>query len=143
MNRREWVQASGAAALGAVTAPYTRAFLRPEAKLDCVFQLSVITDEISQDFGHAVEVAAKEFGVGLVELRGLWNKNIVNLDAKEVAEVQSLLKKHDLKVTDIDSKRMVLHIRQPPLQIENKVQTPAPSTVPNSIRGASTTATAR
>src|SRR5262250_3651091 len=103
MNRREWIGAGGRAALSAMSAPYARAFSRPEAKLDCVFQLSVITDEVSQDFGHAVEVAAKEFGVGFVELRGLWNKNIVNLEAKEVAEVQSLLKKYDLKVTDIAS----------------------------------------
>src|SRR5262245_3895790 len=103
MNRREWIEASGAAALGALSAPYAQAFSRPEAKLDCLFQLSVITDEISQDFGHAVEVAAKEFGLGFIELRGLWNKNIVNLDAREVAEVESLLKKYDLQVTDIAS----------------------------------------
>src|SRR5690348_10135093 len=101
MNRREWLQKSGAAAAGALAAPYTWA--RPEAKLDCVFQLSVITDEISQDFGHAVEVAAKEFGVGRVEIRGLWKKNIVNLDAKEVAEAKSLLAKYGLQVTDIAS----------------------------------------
>jgi len=103
MNRREWLQKSGAAAAGALAAPYARNFARPEAKLDCVFQLSVITDEISQDFGHAVEIASKEFGVGLVEIRGLWKKNIVNLDAKEVAEAKSLLAKYDLQVTDIAS----------------------------------------
>jgi len=103
MNRRAWISAGGRAAFAAMSAPYARAFSRAEAKLDCVFELSVITDEISQDFGHAVEVAAKEFGLGFVELRGLWNKNIVNLDAKEVAEVQSLLKKYDLQVTDIAS----------------------------------------
>jgi sugar phosphate isomerase/epimerase len=97
------MELSGAAGLGALSAPYASTFRRPEAKLDCVFQLSVITDEISQDFGHAVEVAAKEFGVGRVELRGLWNKNVVNLDAKDVAEAQNLLKKYDLKVTDIAS----------------------------------------
>src|SRR5215470_810670 len=103
MNRREWMEASGAAALGALGAPYARAFALPEVKLDCVFQLSVITDEISQDFGHAVEVAANEFGVALVEIRGLWKKNIVNLDEKEVAEAKALLAKYDLKVTDIAS----------------------------------------
>jgi len=103
MNRREWIRAGGTAALGVFGAPYARALRRPEVKLDCVFQLSVITDEISQDFGHAVEVAAKEFGVGLVELRGLWNKNIVNLNETEMAEAKNLLAKHDLKVTDIAS----------------------------------------
>src|SRR5215470_19098316 len=103
MNRREWIEKGGAAALGALSAPYAKAFKRPEAKLQCVFELSVITDEISQDFGHAVEVAAQEFGVGYVEIRGLWKKNVVNLDEKEVAEVKGLLKKYDLKVTDIAS----------------------------------------
>jgi len=103
MNRREWMRKSGAAAVGALSAPYAGKLGCPEAKLDCVFRLSVITDEISQDFGHACEVAANEFGVGLVEIRGLWNKNIVNLDDKEVAEVKRLLAKYDLKVTDIAS----------------------------------------
>ena len=72
-------------------------------KVDSVFQLSVISDEISQDFGHALEVAANEFGLGFVELRGLWKKNIVNLDEKEIAEAKSLLTKYNLKVTDIAS----------------------------------------
>ena len=71
--------------------------------MDCIFQLSVITDEISHDFGHALEVAANEFGLGFVELRGLWKKNIVNLDEKETAEAKALLAKYDLKVTDIAS----------------------------------------
>ena len=101
MNRRELLKKAGLAA-GAMTIPkWTSAARAP--KLDCVFQLSVITDEISQDFGHALEVAAKEFGVGLVEIRGLWKKNIVNLDEKEVAEAKALLAKYDLKVTDIAS----------------------------------------
>jgi len=32
----------------------------PETKLHCVFGLSVITDEITQDFAHALEVASSE-----------------------------------------------------------------------------------
>ena len=71
--------------------------------MDCAFELSVITDEISQDFGHALEVAANEFGLGFVELRELWAKNIVNLDEKEVTEAKNLLLKYNLKVTDIAS----------------------------------------
>jgi len=103
MERREWIGKSGRAALGMLAAPYMSKFSISEAKLDCAFQPSVITDEISQDFGHTLEVAAKEFGVGFVEIRGLWKKNIVSLDEKEVAEAKKLLAKYDLKVTDIAS----------------------------------------
>jgi L-ribulose-5-phosphate 3-epimerase len=67
------------------------------------FRISVINDEISQDFGHACEVASREFGMGWIELRGMWKKNIVNLDEKEVAEARRILEKYQLKVTDIAS----------------------------------------
>lgn len=67
------------------------------------FRVSVINDEISQDFGHVCEVASREFGMGWIELRGMWKKNIVSLDEKQVAEAQRLLQKYQLKVTDIAS----------------------------------------
>jgi len=67
------------------------------------FRVSVINDEISQDFGHACEVASQELGMGWIELRGMWNKNIVKLDEKEVAEARRILEKYQLKVTDIAS----------------------------------------
>ena len=67
------------------------------------FRISVINDEISQDFGHACEVAASEFGMGWIELRSMWKKNIINLDEKEVAEAKRILDKYQLKVTDIAS----------------------------------------
>src|SRR3954454_252166 len=67
------------------------------------FTLAVITDEISQDFGHALEVAAKEFGLGFVELRELWGKNLFALDAKQIAEASALLKRFNLRVSSIAS----------------------------------------
>jgi L-ribulose-5-phosphate 3-epimerase len=67
------------------------------------FRISVITDEISQDFGHACAVAAQQFGMSWVELRGLWSKNIANLDSKDIAEAVTTLKKYDLRVSDIAS----------------------------------------
>ena len=67
------------------------------------FRVSIINDEISQDFGRSCEVASREFGMQWIELRGMWNKNIVNLDAKEVAEAQRILQKYNLRVTDIAS----------------------------------------
>jgi L-ribulose-5-phosphate 3-epimerase len=67
------------------------------------FRISVINDEISQDFEHVCEVASRQFGMGWIELRGMWNKNVLNLDANEVAETLRILKKYDLRVTDIAS----------------------------------------
>jgi sugar phosphate isomerase/epimerase len=71
--------------------------------LQSPFRVSVINDEISQDFGQSCEVAAREFGMRWIELRGMWRKNIVNLDPKEIAEAQRILKKYELRVTDIAS----------------------------------------
>jgi len=67
------------------------------------FRISVINDEVTQDFGHACEVAAREFGMGWIELRSMWKKNIVSLDEKEVAEARRILEQFQLRVTDIAS----------------------------------------
>ena len=67
------------------------------------FRITVISDEIGQDFGRACEVIAREFGVEWIELRGMWNKNILHLDATEVAEARRILEKYKLRVTDIAS----------------------------------------
>jgi sugar phosphate isomerase/epimerase len=69
----------------------------------CPFRAAVINDEISQDFDHACSVAAKDFGLGWIELRGMWNKNLTTLDASQIAESQRILAKYNLKVTDIAS----------------------------------------
>jgi L-ribulose-5-phosphate 3-epimerase len=65
------------------------------------FKLSVFTDEITQDFGRALEIASKEFGLGHVELRGLWGKNIMALDDRDIAEARALLERFGLRVTSI------------------------------------------
>ena len=67
------------------------------------FQLSVLSDEISQDFARACEVASKEFSLRQIELRSLWSKNALGLDATEIAEALRLLKRFDLQVTAIAS----------------------------------------
>ena len=68
-----------------------------------IFRVAVINDEISQDFGHACEVASKGFGMNWIELRGMWNKNLLKLDANEIAEARRILEKYKLRVTDIAS----------------------------------------
>lgn len=67
------------------------------------FRVAVINDEIGQDFGRSCEVIAREFGLEWIELRAMWNKNILNLDANEVAEARRILEKFKLRVTDIAS----------------------------------------
>ena len=67
------------------------------------FKLSVINDEVTQDFGHAAEVAAREFGLHYIEIRGMWGKNVMNLDAKEIAESRKILEKYKLRVSSIAS----------------------------------------
>jgi L-ribulose-5-phosphate 3-epimerase len=67
------------------------------------FRVAVINDELGQDFGRACEVASREFGMDWIELRGMWNKNLLKLDAKEVEEARGILEKYKLRVTDIAS----------------------------------------
>ncbi|HTT21119.1 MAG TPA: sugar phosphate isomerase/epimerase family protein [Candidatus Sulfotelmatobacter sp.] len=90
---------AGMAAMSAASAASCFTF----AQSTSPFRVSVINDEISQDFAHACEVTSKEFGMHWIELRSMWNKNIVALDEKEVAETRRLLEKFQLKVTDIAS----------------------------------------
>ena len=67
------------------------------------FRVAVINDEVGQDFGRSCEVIAREFGLQWIELRGMWNKNLLHLDAKEVEEARRILEKYKLRVTDIAS----------------------------------------
>ena len=67
------------------------------------FRLSVINDEIAQDFGRAAEVASQEFGLQYIEIRALWGKNIMRLDAKEIAEARRILEKYKLRISSIAS----------------------------------------
>ncbi len=92
------------AGLGAVALPLgsLRRALRAALRAD-VFPLSVLTDEISQDLGHACEIAAIEFGLSYVELRSAHDKNIMSWDAHDVAEARRLLARYHLRVSELAS----------------------------------------
>lgn len=96
--RREFL-----AAMAALIATTVASRFAPLPDSTSPFRISVINDEISQDFGHVCEIASREFGMHWIELRSMWKKNIVNLDEKEVAEARRILDKYELKVTDIAS----------------------------------------
>jgi len=67
------------------------------------FRISVINDEISADFDHVCSVVAHDFGLGWIELRSMWGKNVMDLSDDQIAEAKKILNKYNLKVTDIAS----------------------------------------
>jgi L-ribulose-5-phosphate 3-epimerase len=71
--------------------------------MTCPFRLAVINDEITQDFERACQIVAQDFRLNWIELRGMWNKNITDLDANQIAEARRILEKYRLRVTDIAS----------------------------------------
>lgn len=104
-TRRKLLGGLGALAIASGVPVLRRAYSQqaPRVKMQSPFKLSVINDEVSQDFEWACVVISQEFGLSYIELRGMWGKNILKLDANETAEAQRILKKYDLKVTDIAS----------------------------------------
>lgn len=107
MRRRDLLKSGLVAAGAGILCPaFLRALRRsPAAAIPAksTFKLSIITDEITQDFDLALEIASREFGLGYVEIRTLWDKNVVNLDEAESAEARRLLARYRLQVTDIAS----------------------------------------
>ena len=67
------------------------------------FPLSILTDEISQDFGRACEVASRDFGMGFVDLREAGGKNVMNWDAAQIADARKTLERFSLRVACIAS----------------------------------------
>lgn len=101
-SRRDFL--AGIAITAAASALPT-GLVRSPAWAECSspFRVAVINDEITQDFGRALEIIAHDFNLQWVELRGMWKKNLLNLDAKEIDEARKLLQRYRLRVTDIAS----------------------------------------
>jgi sugar phosphate isomerase/epimerase len=67
------------------------------------FRIAVISDEITQDFEKACQIISRDFGLHWIELRTMWDKNMVDLKEKEQQEARKILQEHKLRVTDIAS----------------------------------------
>jgi sugar phosphate isomerase/epimerase len=98
ITRRSFVSGSIAIAMAA----NRRALVLAET-LKSSFKLAVINDEISQDFDHVCNVVSHEFGLGWIELRSMWGKNVMDLTSAQVEDAQKILAKYELRVTDIAS----------------------------------------
>lgn len=97
-SRRSFLAGAGIAAAACAAKPLFAMAVPPSP-----FRIAVISDEISPDFDHACSVIANDFGLQWVELRSMWDKNMQDLTDAQLAEVEKILKKYKLRVTDIGS----------------------------------------
>ena len=95
LSRRDFVNRMGATLA-------TPAMLRLR-RLAAGFSVSVITDEITQDLGRACEIAARDWGLGWVELRSAHDKNIMSWEAADIAEARRILERYNLRVSNLAS----------------------------------------
>lgn len=87
----------------AVTASISSARIALSQASKSPFKIAVISDEISPDFDHACHVAAQEFGLSWIELRSMWGKSLMNLSPDQLGDIQKILTRYGLQVTDIAS----------------------------------------
>jgi sugar phosphate isomerase/epimerase len=99
LSRRSFI--AGAALT--TTACATRPLLSMASSIQSPFKVAVINDEISADFDHACYVATHDFGMEWIELRSMWNTNVIELSDAQVDESKKILAKYKLQVTDIAS----------------------------------------
>jgi len=99
ISRRNFLVGAGMAAAACAVQP----LIGMAAAAESPFKISVINDEISQDFDHVCYVVAHDFGLSWIELRTMWNTNIVALSASQINDAQKILAKYNLQVTDIAS----------------------------------------
>jgi sugar phosphate isomerase/epimerase len=99
LSRRNFLQAAGMTVAACATRPL---FGAVEAS-NSPFRISVINDEISQDFDHACFVVAQDFGLSWIELRSMWGANVTALSAAQIDEANKIIAKYNLRVTDIAS----------------------------------------
>jgi sugar phosphate isomerase/epimerase len=64
--------------------------------------LSGFADEISSDLNLQLEVVSR-LGIGYIELRGVWDKNVLALSDDEVKQVKEALGNHGIQVSAIGS----------------------------------------
>src|ERR1700674_1448675 len=97
-TRRSVLASLGLAGLGAILPPLVRkaaaSSLAESVETGagtCPFRLAVINDEITQDFEKACQIVSGDFGLHWIELRTMWNKNVTELNAKELEDARKLL----------------------------------------------------
>ena len=102
-TRRKVLAGLGLATLGSVMPSLSWGKSSGANTGKCPFRLAVINDEITQDFEKACKIVAVDFGLSWIELRSMWDKNVTELNPKELGDAKKILEDHKLRVTDIAS----------------------------------------
>jgi L-ribulose-5-phosphate 3-epimerase len=107
LTRREALTILSGASLAAIPSSLATMAIADSDRIadaaTCPFRLAVINDEITQDFELACKIVAQDFSLQWIELRSMWNKNVTDLTAKEIADAQKILQEHNLRVSDLAS----------------------------------------
>jgi len=104
----QWTRRKFCLALGALGAEARLAGADP-GKNSLPFKLGVITDEISEDFGQALDFISG-YALAYCEVRELWQKNVVKLSQEELDRARHLIESHRLKVSEIASPIFKYHL---------------------------------
>ena len=104
----QWTRRKFCLALGALGAE-ARLAAADLGKNSLPFKLGVITDEISEDFGQALDFISS-YALGYCEVRELWQKNVVKLSQDELERAKQLVERHHLKVSEIASPIFKYHL---------------------------------
>ena len=67
-----------------------------------IMQLSIITDQINQDFETALQII-HEHGYKYIEIHNVFSKSIEECNDKEVKKIKELVQRYEVKVTNIAS----------------------------------------
>lgn len=81
-------------------------------------RLGVITDEISEDFEHALAFC-NDHNIRDIELRSIWGKSIVDHDDDDIRRIGDLIWKGDFRVTCIASPFLKCHINAESASVGN------------------------
>lgn len=69
---------------------------------DVLFRKAIITDEATQDFEKACALAA-QYNYEAVEIRSVWDKKPQELNDEDIAKINDIAKKYNLKVCAVSS----------------------------------------
>ena len=67
-----------------------------------MFRISCFADEISADLNEQIEVLVKN-NIKYIELRSVWEKNVLDLSDEEIATVKEQFLKHGIRISSIGS----------------------------------------